>query len=58
MPINEYKCQKCGKAYEVLEPQETKPLVCCKCGCIRLDKQISRGTGFKLKGEGWFRDGY
>ena len=58
MPINEYKCQKCGKTYEVLEPRENKPLVCCKCGCIMLDKQISRGTGFILKGERWFRDGY
>ena len=54
MPINEYKCQKCGKTYEVLEPKENKPLVCIKCGCIRLDKQISRGTGFILKGEGWY----
>jgi len=42
MPIFEYKCGKCGKISEFLEPHGSKQLkVCSHCGSRKLERQIS-----------------
>ncbi|MGA1979667.1 MAG: zinc ribbon domain-containing protein [Sedimentisphaerales bacterium] len=42
MPIFEYKCSKCGRISEFLEPHDGKqPKVCPHCGSSKLTKQIS-----------------
>jgi putative FmdB family regulatory protein len=42
MPIFEYKCARCGRISEFLEPHDSKqPKVCPHCGSEKLDKQFS-----------------
>lgn len=59
MPTYEYLCKSCGNEWEEERkikdpPQDT----CPKCKKKTAKRLISRGTGFMLKGSGWFRDGY
>ena len=57
MPIYEYHCRNCKKDYEIIQKFSDKPLqICPSCGG-KLKKKISL-SGFQLKGEGWFKDGY
>ncbi len=55
MPLVDYACPKCKQTYEALqkttEPQEH---ACPSCGG-KMEKQLSVGTAFQLKGDGWFR---
>ena len=37
--------------------ESEQPLKCISCKS-NMKKQISTGTDFKLKGPGWFKDGY
>jgi putative FmdB family regulatory protein len=42
MPIFEYKCGKCGRISEFLEPHDSKQLKACPhCGSRKLERQIS-----------------
>ncbi|MFA5251810.1 MAG: zinc ribbon domain-containing protein [Phycisphaerae bacterium] len=42
MPIFEYKCVKCSRISEFLEPYDGKqPKVCSHCGSGKLEKQFS-----------------
>jgi putative FmdB family regulatory protein len=57
MPLYEYKCQSCGKIFEVIqkfsdEPLKTHP----ECGGI-VEKVIS-APAFHLKGTGWYATDY
>jgi putative FmdB family regulatory protein len=54
MPIYEYKCALCGEVQEVLVRGEEKVPLCCTWPMVR---KISLGS-FRLKGEGWEKDGY
>lgn len=57
MPIYEYHCRSCGKDQEIIQKFSDKPLkICPSCGG-KLEKKLSL-SGFQLKGEGWFKDGY
>lgn len=40
MPLREYVCKACGRAFETLERPGEKP-VCPGCGSGRLDRQLS-----------------
>jgi len=64
MPIINYVCTDCEKEYEIfyktqsereLEEAETP---CPQCGSVNKTKQISKNTGFILKGRGWAHDNY
>ena len=57
MPIFEYKCKSCGKVFEVIVFNDNDLVGCPECGHIvdKVDKQISRSTGFILKGDGWYK---
>jgi len=49
MPIFEYKCIKCGRISEFLEPHDSKELKTCRhCGGKKLEKQFST-FAFKIK---------
>jgi putative FmdB family regulatory protein len=57
MPLYEYKCQSCGKTFEVIqkfadEPLKTHP----ECGGI-VDRLFS-APAFHLKGTGWYATDY
>jgi putative FmdB family regulatory protein len=57
MPIYEYACPKCGHTFEKLQKFGDAAPPCPKCEHVEVDKQISTGTGFLLKGYGWHKPG-
>ena len=58
MPFYEYQCSKCGHEEEVLQKVSDAPLKKCPaCGKSAMKKLIS-STAFRLKGGGWYKDGY
>jgi putative FmdB family regulatory protein len=57
MPLYEYKCQSCGKTFELIqkfadEPLKTHP----ECGGV-VEKLFS-APAFHLKGTGWYATDY
>lgn len=59
MPTYEYRCNACGKNFEYQQRMSDDDLVTCEaCGQPKLEKLISGGGGFVLKGSGWYRDLY
>jgi putative FmdB family regulatory protein len=57
MPIYEYRCEKCGSHFEVIQKFSDKPLKFCSSCKGRLTKLISQ-TSFQLKGSGWYVTDY
>jgi putative FmdB family regulatory protein len=59
MPTYEYACNACGSEWEETQRITAPPLeVCPKCGKSSAHRLISAGTGFILKGGGWYSDLY
>lgn len=59
MPTYEYACAACEHEFEAFQSIKDPPLTACpKCGAEKAKRQISRGTGFILKGGGWYSDLY
>lgn len=60
MPTYEYKCEKCGKLFEIFQKMSDKPLSICpddKCkGTLR--RLIGGGAGFIFKGSGFYATDY
>jgi len=57
VPLYEYKCDKCGDVFEVIEKFSDKPLqVHQKCGGP-VHRLISTSS-FQLKGSGWYATDY
>ena len=61
MPTYEYECLKCKQTFEVEQPMADPPLDFHynndgKCGPVK--RLIAGSTGFTLKGNGWYKDGY
>src|SRR5271156_4161181 len=57
MPIYEYRCEKCGKVFEVLQRFSDAPLkIHEECGGA-VEKLISH-SAFQLKGSGWYQTDY
>lgn len=55
----EYICTACGHQWEAEHAISAPPLRDCpKCGKASAKRQVSGGTGFLLKGGGWYADGY
>lgn len=55
MPIYEYKCIDCTALHEVLQKLSDNPISQCPvCSSSRYSKQISTGTAFSLKGNGYY----
>ena len=61
MPIYLYECEQCG--YEVEEilsfsdSEKYLQTVCPRCFTKSYKKKVNN-TSFKLKGKGWYKDGY
>jgi putative FmdB family regulatory protein len=59
MPTYEYGCSECGHEWEEIQRITAPSLeVCPKCGKTSAHRLISAGTGFILKGGGWYSDLY
>lgn len=57
MPIYEYRCAACGEKEEHIQKvSDPPPSGCASCGG-RLEKQMT-AAAFRLKGGGWYADGY
>ncbi len=57
MPIYEYKCESCGKKFEVLQKFSDEPLqVHPECGG-KVEKLIST-SALQFKGSGWYVNDY
>jgi putative FmdB family regulatory protein len=55
----EYACGSCGHEWEAEQSISAAPLKKCpKCGKSKAKRLVSGGTGFLLKGGGWYADGY
>ena len=57
MPIYEYRCEKCGHHFEVIQKFSDEPLRICTSCKGRLTKLISQ-TSFQFKGSGWYVTDY
>jgi putative FmdB family regulatory protein len=59
MPTYEYACTSCANEWEFEQSIKDEPIKKCpKCHKQTARRQISRGTGFILKGSGWYSDLY
>ncbi|HTL52134.1 MAG TPA: FmdB family zinc ribbon protein [Planctomycetota bacterium] len=57
MPTYEYACEACGHTFEQVQPMTAKPLKKCPaCGKLMLERLVSGGSGFILKGAGFWRN--
>jgi putative FmdB family regulatory protein len=57
MPIYEYRCEKCGKVFEMLQRFSDAPVKIHEdCGG-EVEKLISH-SAFQLKGSGWYQTDY
>lgn len=55
----EYVCEACGHQWEAQQSIKDSPLKkCVSCGVDRAKRLVSGGTGFLLKGGGWYADLY
>ncbi|RKZ10953.1 zinc ribbon domain-containing protein [bacterium] len=58
MPTYDYVCESCSHEFEVVQKISDEPLKFCPdCQASTLRKKLTNGN-FKLKGKGWFKDGY
>lgn len=59
MPTYEYVCGACSNEWEAEQSIKEAALTeCPRCAKPEARRQISRGTGFILKGGGWYSDLY
>ena len=55
----EYACEACGHQWEAEQSIKDPALKkCASCGKNKAKRLVSGGTGFLLKGGGWYADGY
>ena len=57
MPIYEYRCEKCGNQFEIIQKFSDRPLKSCPTCKGKLFKLISQAA-FQLKGSGWYVTDY
>lgn len=58
MPTYEYQCQHCGHQMEAFQSMGDLPLIkCAECGG-KLQRMITGGSGFLLKGSGFYQNDY
>lgn len=59
MPTYEYACSACNNEWEFEQSIKDDAIKeCPRCHEMTARRQISRGTGFILKGSGWYSDLY
>jgi len=58
MPIYKFKCNCCDYEFTVIRKMsEEGEVICENCSSPLTNKLVAR-TAFKLKGDGWYKDGY
>ncbi|UFS70384.1 zinc ribbon domain-containing protein [Geomonas sp. RF6] len=57
MPLYEYQCTSCDNVFEVRQKFSDAPATECPACGGEVRKMISQ-SGFSLKGQGWYGDGY
>jgi putative FmdB family regulatory protein len=57
MPIYEYRCQKCGKEFELFQGITEQATSACKF-CNGPAKRLVSLSSFHLKGSGWYVTDY
>jgi putative FmdB family regulatory protein len=57
MPIYEYRCEKCGKVFEVLQRFSDDPVKIHE-GCGGAVEKLISHSAFQLKGSGWYQTDY
>ena len=57
MPLYEYECKKCQSRLERLQSMNDDSLAVCPICKIEMKRQVGI-TSFRLKGSGWYKDGY
>lgn len=59
MPTYDYKCEKCGKHFEIFHSISEKKKDCPDPKCDgKLQRLMSKGSGFILKGSGFYETDY
>ena len=59
MPTYQYKCEKCGHELEIFQRMSDLSLtICPNCDSASLERVISVGGGFVLKGNGFYNTDY
>ncbi len=57
MPNYDYRCQKCG-TFEVWQSIKDNVLASCPTCGAKVERLISAGVGFVLKGSGFYQNDY
>lgn len=57
MPMYEYKCQKCGHVFELIQRFSDAPLTEHE-GCGGVLEKVVSAPAFHLKGSGWYATDY
>jgi putative FmdB family regulatory protein len=57
MPLYEYQCKSCSNNFELRQKFSDAPASECPACGGEVEKLISQ-SGFALKGQGWYGDGY
>ena len=57
MPIYEYRCENCGRQFEVIQKFSDEPLKVCTSCKGKLSKLVSQNS-FQFKGSGWYVTDY
>ena len=57
MPLYEYQCKSCNNNFELRQKFSDPPASACPACGGEVEKLISQ-SGFSLKGQGWYGDGY
>ena len=59
MPTYEYLCKNCKHELETVQSIKDDPIKTCpNCEKDCLERLVSGGTSFSLKGGGWYKDLY
>lgn len=57
MPLYEYQCKSCNNIFELRQKFSDPPASACP-GCGGGVEKLISQSGFSLKGQGWYGDGY
>ena len=57
MPIYEYKCDDCGRVFEMLQRINSDPIKKC-IHCEGSVKKLVSASSFQFKGSGWYVTDY
>lgn len=58
MPIYEYRCQACGRSFELLQGVDSAPPELCSCGARGTLKKLLSAPMIQFKGTGWYVTDY